>query len=213
MGWRLEQKGPPRAIAPGLYMALPSVMIWKDLELDGQSYDVTVGINMTPYGVRATSLNVSSPSDGVPVTSKTLRALRVWDATRTALINGVSRGSTRTTDTGLEVMTEVMTMQGAPSDEKVAQLRKQGPTDESLEWVAFYYNLAEVLQLPPAKQVEANLGLPSATASRWIKRAKDKGLIGPPTTGDPVPQLAPLTGEQLEAAFRRIDPRTGQVDV
>jgi len=66
---------------------------------------------------------------------------------------------------------------GDLSDEEVARLRKQGPTDETLGWVAYFYNLAGILGLPPAKQVEVSLRVPRTTASKWVRRAKEKGLI------------------------------------
>jgi hypothetical protein len=73
------------------------------------------------------------------------------------------------------------------SDQDVAYLRLQGPTDDSLEWVAYFYNLAGVLGLPPARQVEVGLDLPRTTATKWIRRARDKGLLDG-TTNSPAPK-------------------------
>lgn len=58
------------------------------------------------------------------------------------------------------------------------RIRLQGPTDESLRVVANYYELGRTIGKNPAQFVEANLGLPRTTATKWIRRARDKGLIG-----------------------------------
>lgn len=63
------------------------------------------------------------------------------------------------------------------SEAEAARLRAQGPTDETLKWVAFFYGLGSVLGLPPAKQVESNLGVPRTTASKWVRRARERGLL------------------------------------
>jgi transposase-like protein len=44
---------------------------------------------------------------------------------------------------------------------------------------AWVYNVASLVGLPPAKKVERELGLPRTTASKWIRRARDMGLISP----------------------------------
>lgn len=198
----------PREVAPGIYMDLPGTARFVELELDGSLYDVAMVLNMTSEGVRPTEVTVTAHESGVPITGTTLRSLRVWETARTALFLGVNRGQQRTLDSG---HTEIKIMEGALSDEKVAALRRQGPTDESLEWVAYFYNLGGVIGLPPARQVEANLDLPRTTASKWIRRARAKGLLGPPKTGAPSEVSPPLTAEQREAAFSRIDRETGAV--
>jgi hypothetical protein len=52
------------------------------------------------------------------------------------------------------------------------------PSDEAtLEYVARIYRLACVTHADPAKAVAQNLELPSATASRWIRRAREEGHL------------------------------------
>jgi hypothetical protein len=47
----------------------------------------------------------------------------------------------------------------------------------TLEWVAFFYNLGRAVGLPPARQVELELNVPRTTASKWVRRAREEGLI------------------------------------
>jgi len=143
------------------------VTISADVELESAFYDVEMTLDMTKEGIRPTSVKVAAQEGGPPVTGTTLRALRVWDLARAAIPSTVSN---------------------ALSDEDVARLRTQGPTDETLGWVAYFYNLAGVLGVPPARQVEIDLGLPRTTASKWVRRAREKGLIGAQA---PVQRTAP----------------------
>jgi hypothetical protein len=64
-----------------------------------------------------------------------------------------------------------------PRDLELIKLR--GPVPGSLEQMAFVYNLAAIVGLPPVRQVELELGLPHSTASAWIRKAKEQKLIGP----------------------------------
>lgn len=52
-----------------------------------------------------------------------------------------------------------------------------GPTDDALRFVAASYSLAYALGEPPAKAVERDLDLATSTAGRWIKLAREKGLL------------------------------------
>jgi hypothetical protein len=56
-----------------------------------------------------------------------------------------------------------------------------GPSDEDLRAVADVYGLAFVTGGAPTKTVMERLGLPRSTAGRWIKMARERGLLGPAT--------------------------------
>jgi hypothetical protein len=56
-----------------------------------------------------------------------------------------------------------------------------GPSEEDLRAVADVYQLAYATGAPPAKTVTQRLGLPRSTASRWIRMARERGLLGPAT--------------------------------
>jgi len=162
-------------VAPGLFMAVPGVAEFEGVDLEGALYDVEMILDMTEEGIRPTSVKVTAQEGSPPVTGTTLRALRVWDLARAAIPEGLSHG-VRTEQADGSFVTQFDPV-GDLSDEEVARLRKQGPTDETLGWVAYFYNLAGILGLPPAKQVEVSLRVPRTTASKWVRRAKEKGLI------------------------------------
>jgi hypothetical protein len=66
---------------------------------------------------------------------------------------------------------------------KSPHLYREKPTrprpsdDATLEYVARIYRLAYVTHSDPAKAVAQNLELPPATASRWIRRAREEGHL------------------------------------
>lgn len=69
-------------------------------------------------------------------------------------------------------------------------IRSAGPTDESLRVVADIYEIARLMGDPPARQVEKTLNMPRTTASKWIRRARERGIL----EVDPVrPDLAAPT--------------------
>ncbi len=162
--------------APGLFMHLPGTVTQSDVEIEGALYDVAIVLDRTAEGgVRATAVTVTAHDGSPPVTGTTLRAVRVWDLVQQAILLAAHRGRRKVANevTTTEVLTSTL------SDADAEQLRLHGPTDKSLEWVAHFYNLAQAVGLPPAKQVQLAIGLPRTTATKWIKRARDKGLLSP----------------------------------
>lgn len=186
----------PTEIAPGLYMHIPGVGTITGVDLEGSMHTVEMTLDMTAEGVRPTSVNVTS-QDSSPITGTTLRSLRVWDMAREILVLAIAKGEKSTTATG--ATRSIAIGDSALTDNQAAKLRAQGPNDESLKWVAYFYNLAGVLGLPPARQVEVNLRLPRTTATKWVKRARDKGLLGMPETGGRIQSdpLAPLPIDEM----------------
>lgn len=62
---------------------------------------------------------------------------------------------------------------------KIAErLRENGPTTETLEWVAYLYRVALLVGDPPTKAVETVLGIPRSTAGRWVAAAREHELLG-----------------------------------
>jgi hypothetical protein len=65
----------------------------------------------------------------------------------------------------------------------VDEIKKSGPSNlDSLRWLARVYVSAHAFRRPPAKAVQHQLQMPAPTASVWIRRARDRGLI-PATIG------------------------------
>jgi hypothetical protein len=147
-------------IAPGITLELPAVAEFGGVDLDGGEHSVKMVLRMTPDGVRPTSVEV----DGIgnAVTGTTLRSLRVWELAKEAIHLGLDRSG------GLATRL---------SAERAEHLRAIGPKRETLEWVAFFYNLGRAVGLPPARQVEIELNVPRTTASKWVRRAREEGLI------------------------------------
>lgn len=165
----------PIEIAPGVFIAVPGSALFEGVDLEGGMFDVKLELDMTREGIRAVAVTVASQDGATPVALTTLRAVKVWELTQRAIASAVERGYAEGSPDGPYDVTT--TSWGQLSDQDAARLRAQGPTDEALGWVAFHHNLAAVLGLPPAKQVEVNLGLPRSTASKWVRRAREKGLL------------------------------------
>lgn len=103
---------------------------------------------------------------GVPVTGEALRKIAIQDLVLVAVAGTVGP----------------LDEQGNPvpmrySDEEVAAIRRQGPTDSTLSKVAQLYVIGRLVGTAPAKNVAAVLGIPMPTANNWIRRAKDRGLL------------------------------------
>ncbi len=94
------------------------------------------------------------------------------------------------------------------------RLAAAGPTDETLAFVAFTYQLAYALGDGPTRAVQEQLGLPRSTAGRWIEKARKRGLLSASTgqgrTGGPDP-LSPQERQDLLEAFRHV-PATEDID-
>jgi len=172
----------PREVAPGLFAVLPAVATFTDVDLDGALYDVEMTLDMTDVGIRPTSVQVTAQEGSPPVSGTTLRSVRVRDLAGAAIFTFVERGK-RT----VHEDQEVVDIWGGelPSPDDITRLRLQGPSQETLGWVAYFYNMAGILGLPPARQVERSLGLPRTTASKWVRRARERGLID---DGDSAPR-------------------------
>jgi hypothetical protein len=56
-----------------------------------------------------------------------------------------------------------------------------GPSDEDLRTVAALYQVAYATGQAPTKLVMNRLELPRSTASRWVRMARERGLLGPAT--------------------------------
>ena len=56
-------------------------------------------------------------------------------------------------------------------------IRKKGPTEEALRWVARIYRWALLEGDAPTQAVAYELDIPRSTAGRWVTRARDRGLL------------------------------------
>lgn len=123
-------------------------------------------------------LTVQRREDGPPVTTEGLREVRITAFLRMAVEGNLLRvgpteydgqtSSWKLTPTGPIALSERARAGG-------------GPSDADLRAVADVYQLAHVTGAAPTKTVMGRLGLPRSTASRWIRMARERGLLGPAT--------------------------------
>lgn len=171
-----DLNGRPVELAPELFMNLPCRATFSDYEADGALVNVTLTLGLTAEGVRPTAVKVADPSAERPISGTTLRAVKVHDLARYAIATAVYRGRPNYIE-GRLVSIDELAEARVLSDEETRRIRAQGPVDESLRWVVDFYNLGLILGLPPARQVELSLGLPRTTASKWIRRAREAGML------------------------------------
>jgi hypothetical protein len=162
----------PAEVAPGLLMNIPGTATLTDVESAGSLLTVVMDLRMTADGVRATSIKVTASKPGEPVTSAALR-LPVAELIREVLRIAILPGRTERHADGSAVI-EV----GAPVGINAELIRLRGPGNpESLATAARIYTIARLTGLPPVRQVSAELGMPRTTATTWIRRAREAGLL------------------------------------
>lgn len=169
---RYESAGLPGEIAPGVLLGLPGTATFEGEDLGGAPYTVSLVLDMRDGRVRPVSVTVTAPEGSPPVTSTVIRAVRVRDLFREA-VGAALRAQTETADDG-GTRTDVFP---PPGKRDIELMVARGPVRESLEYTAFIYRRARVAGLDPAREVQLELGLPRTTATRWIRRAKETGLV------------------------------------
>ena len=71
-----------------------------------------------------------------------------------------------------------MKMADTLSADEAEAIKAAGPSNgETLLWVSRIYTVAHALNQPPGKAVQEQLRLTGPTASVWIRRARDRGLL------------------------------------
>lgn len=118
------------------------------------------------------SVTLSRHGEGDEVTSVNMRALRIQEYLREAvtmfvLYEDVESG-------GWVGHGPVRRL--ARDDEAKAAVNA-GPVRESLQLAARIYQIAKVVNMPPAKAVADQLGLAPRTAAHWIAKARAQGLL------------------------------------
>lgn len=188
-GMELEIFSPakmPRQVAPGLVVKLPVVGHFTNLDIEGNRYNLDLVLDMTSEGIKPVDLRLRPDATAPGLTSTILRALKIGELTQQVLLRSVESGDVHSSD--YEITIDSHGPVAELSEHDIQRIREQGPTDESLQWTANFYNLGQVLGLPPAKQVELNLGLPRTTASKWVRRAREKGLLVETISGERTPE-------------------------
>lgn len=181
--WRVKVKiseplnGRTVSIGRGLAVIAPSEVHLTEIEPDpGGAFEAVEGVHFVVDFVDgmlgATKVTVEA-REGHKITSTDLRDMRVQNWVSNAAARMLKRR--RVQADGTVVLTA-----GGPyhlTDEEVLKVKAAGPTDESLEVAAEFYEFAKALGRPPAKEVEQQLDLPRTTASNWIRKARERGLL------------------------------------
>ncbi|MCV7230430.1 hypothetical protein [Mycolicibacterium komossense] len=168
-------------IGPGLAIVVPFT---GTIDLDsGDAFgaevaQVVMDIDLVEGILQPTRVEVIGRG-GHPVTGTTLRQVPVKGMASHLIQNAIAAredigGGTKVTH-GRRSPIEL-------DEQEKARLRTQGPVEESLRAVANFYEFGRVTGYPPAKFVEDNLEMPRTTASKWIRRAREAGLLDAPDT-------------------------------
>lgn len=147
-----------------------------------ENQNVAFRVELVDDVLRPTAITVSSRS-GQEVTSTDLRAVNVKSLWRSAIVQHLkymrdNPGWLSGDSTHLMVESPIQL-----PDEDLERLRLRGPERDTLEYVADIYSLGRLLGLAPALYVQQTFAgenldpLPRTTASKWIKKARDLGMI------------------------------------
>ena len=141
-------------------------------------YEQPVGGRMGHFVVDR--LTIRRREDGPPVTTEGLREIPVAAFLRLALEGSLLRIGPTERDEERRTSSWKLTPLGPIALSERAQAGG-GPSDADLRAVADIYQLAYLTGAAPTKTVMQRLDLPRSTASRWIRMARDRGLLGPAT--------------------------------
>ncbi|MBT2567711.1 hypothetical protein J7I84_14625 [Arthrobacter sp. ISL-85] len=175
--------GAVRHVLDPVFIELPGTLTVAHVPAETQ--DVSFRVELVENVLRPTAITVSSRT-GQEVTSTDLRAVNVQNLWRSAIVQHLEywRGfhSWENHD-GTKVLAESPIQL---PDEDLEKLRLRGPERDTLEYVADIYSLGRLLGLAPALYVQQTFAgenldpLPRTTASKWIKKARDLGMIQEP---------------------------------
>lgn len=106
---------------------------------------------------------------GVSLTGDMLRSLQLGELLRRTVKPSSALTSTKKPRIGpYSLLTE----------DVQARMKEAGPVTETLEMVAWIYRTAFAVGDSPTKQVADAFEIPRPTADRWVRRARDRGLLG-----------------------------------
>ena len=83
--------------------------------------------------------------------------------------------SSETTPVGVGIAYEITDWESLLDNVPFSKLRAEGPSVNTLKWVARVYKVAQLLHQPPAKTVAERFQLPQRTASHWVKLMRERG--------------------------------------
>jgi hypothetical protein len=132
----------------------------EDVELD---YSANIVLDGRRYVID--DLHIRRRPGGPAVTGELIRKIPVHHIMRRAVVDAT------------EYRENGQVSQIRLTDSDLKRIVGNGPTDETLQWVARLYVSGELAGIAPAKNVRSILEIPTSTAGYWIRRAKDRGFL------------------------------------
>lgn len=154
LDWRTDHGDDAWDVTPNLVTFLP---IAATAETDHLRWELVVDV--VDDRLACTNLEVKRLDHGPAITSELLRTFPV----KRELHRIVSRAGLAAHDP-------------LPNDKRPAELLANGPTDDALRYVVDVYQLAYACGLNPTKAVTER-GIARSTAERWIRKAREKGML------------------------------------
>ncbi|MEV6096028.1 hypothetical protein [Nocardia sp. NPDC051981] len=153
-----------KKIAPHVHMFLPGTIHIEDEPHPGWKLSFELDFD----GVRVAPLAVHIASTGAAISGTDLRAIAVNEVLAGSLTAGADLVGFLAHDEGWTLV---------PTEEDKERIRREGPTPENVECVAAHFLYARATRTPASEYVQFQFGLPKPTAARWLRKAREMGLI------------------------------------
>jgi hypothetical protein len=154
-------------IGGGLYVMSP--VTFKDT-IDGAEVKIEAEYDPHVRRIVAKQVNILATDDRPELSSSLMQKIKIQNFLRDLLKNAALVPG----DAGDVFYPISLT----PISEQYSEsVRAQGPNESTLDLVARYYRLAEVINEPPTKAVQECLRIPRPTAANWVSRARATGLL------------------------------------
>ncbi|PWF26031.1 hypothetical protein [Ancrocorticia populi] len=160
---RTDSRSKPFAVIEGIEVDVPCTVIGTVVE-EGRDLDFEAELDLVGDKnlIRTTSVRVRA-QDGGEISSTDLRLIPTSSIPLMALTGDIE---------------EKLGVRLQDFDtEDLDLLKAMGPVPDSLKRVARSYKLANTIGLAPSWFVQVSLKLPPATATRWIRKAREKGFL------------------------------------
>lgn len=151
-----------KQVSPTAHFMLPGTLAFSDEPHEG--WQINVGIDVRNCQISPTSVQVIA-GDTQSVTGSDLRAIAIHVLLGKSLLHDKLREFWRMDKGWLK------------SQEAVARIRAEGPTDENVRYAADLFLFSKATRGAASEFVQQSLGLPKPTAARWLRRARELGYI------------------------------------
>lgn len=162
-------------VAPGLYAPVPVLAVVEDEPRPGLSVVFEVQRTPTGFGPRQIGVRAAEGEEIAATDWRSVKPAALWREVGLFLLMEGSPAEHESVN---------IAPRARPSAQELANLRTRGPVDETLRYVAERYLEAVAASIPPAQHVQESFAadgeldpLPRTTATKWIQRARQQGLI------------------------------------